>query len=315
MKQAQWLQPFLSWFYSQPYLLLLMTSLFWAGNAIASRMAPPEVSPFIIVFCRWALVATLLCVLNRHAVKEAWPVLKPKLPLIAAMATLGFTGFNAIFYVAGHHTTALNIGILQGSIPVIVLVGALIFFATPIRPLQIVGTMITIIGVIVVASAGDLDQLLNLQLNYGDGLMMIACLLYASYTLALKKRPAVSGMVLMTVLAFFALITSIPVLAYELAAGEARWPTGTGWLIIVYVSLFPSFLAQIFFMRGVELIGPGRAGLFVNLVPVFSAILAIVILDEAFRFYHGLALALVLGGIFIAERKKAAKPASPETAS
>ncbi|MEP3277759.1 MAG: DMT family transporter [Stappiaceae bacterium] len=303
------------WLYGQPYLLLMMTALFWGGNSIASRLAVSEVSPFVIVFYRWAIVCLLLIALNYKKVRASWPVLKPKLPLLAGMATVGFTGFNAIFYVAGHHTSAINIGILQGSIPVIVLLGAFLLYATPVKPLQIVGTLVTIAGVIVVASAGDIDRLLNLQFGYGDGLMMIACILYASYTLALKRRPEVSGIVLMTVLAFFALITSIPLVAYEIASGEAQMPTGTGWLVILYITLFPSFLAQIFFMRGVELIGPGRAGVFVNLVPVFSAILAIVILNESFLLFHGLALALVLGGIYIAERQKAVPPVAPKPAS
>jgi drug/metabolite transporter (DMT)-like permease len=91
---------------------------------------------------------------------------------------------------------------------------------------------------------------------------------------------------------------------YEVYVGSVIWPSFKGWTITLYIALFPSFIAQIFFMRGVELIGPGRAGIFVNLVPVFASALAVVILSEAFHLYHGVALALVLGGIWIAERHK-----------
>jgi drug/metabolite transporter (DMT)-like permease len=98
------------------------------------------------------------------------------------------------------------------------------------------------------------------------------------------------------------LVTSLPLVAYEMAAGTVQWPTPKGWLIMLFIGLFPSFLAQLFFMRGVELIGPGRAGLFVNLVPVFGALMAVLILGEPFHLYHAAALVFVLGGIFIAER-------------
>jgi len=103
-------------------------------------------------------------------------------------------------------------------------------------------------------------------------------------------------------MAVVACLTSLPLLAWEIAAGDFRWPTASGIGVLVYVALFPSFLAQIFFMRGVEAIGPSRGGLFVNLVPVFGALLAVLILGERFQAFHAVALALVLGGIYVAER-------------
>jgi drug/metabolite transporter (DMT)-like permease len=112
----------------------------------------------------------------------------------------------------------------------------------------------------------------------------------------------VSGFVFFAAMAGVAFLLTIPLLAWETAAGAVVWPDARGFAILLYVTLFPSLLSQIFFMRGVELIGPGRAGLFVNLVPVFGALLAVAILGEPFRLYHALALALVLGGIWLAER-------------
>jgi drug/metabolite transporter (DMT)-like permease len=132
--------------------------------------------------------------------------------------------------------------------------------------------------------------------------MMAACLFYASYTVALRKRPPMPGLVFFTAMACVACVVSLPLMATEWALGQGYWPTLQGWLILAYVAIGPSLLSQLFFMRGVELIGPGRAGVFVNLVPVFSAVLGVLLLSEPFAWYHGVALALVLGGIFIAER-------------
>jgi drug/metabolite transporter (DMT)-like permease len=134
--------------------------------------------------------------------------------------------------------------------------------------------------------------------------MLIACLFYAGYTLSLRQRPKVPGLVFFAALAAVAFLISVPLLAAEIMTGHGYWPTGKGWLILVYVAVGPSFLAQLFFMRGVELIGPGRAGVFVNLVPVFASLLAVLILSEPFAWYHAVALALVLGGIALAEKGK-----------
>ena len=286
------------------YLLLTITALFWAGNAVAGRLAVGEISPMLLVCARWALVAGLLAVAARRQVLSAWPLLRPRWRSIAAMATLGFTAFNALFYVAAYYTQAVNIAIIQGSIPVLVLLGALIAHGTRITGLQMAGMVVTLAGVAVVAVEGDLASLAALQVNLGDLLMLIACLFYAGYTLALRDRPAVPGLAFFAVLAGVAFLTSLPLLAYEIAAGQVVWPSPVGWAILIYVALLPSFLSQVFFIRGVELIGPGRAGLFVNLVPVFGPLLAVGLLGEPFRLFHAVALALVLGGIFLAEQSR-----------
>ena len=182
------------------------------------------------------------------------------------------------------------------------MIGALLVFGTPIRALQVVGILVTMLGIVLTATHGDIGKLLSLTVNIGDLFMLACCFLYAGYALALKRRPAVSGAGFLTAMSFVAFLTSIPLLGWEMATGRVQWPTPEGWLIVAYVAFFPSLIAQFFFMRGVELIGPGRAGLFINLVPVFGSIMAVAILGEPFGLHHLIALALVLGGIWLAER-------------
>jgi drug/metabolite transporter (DMT)-like permease len=150
------------------------------------------------------------------------------------------------------------------------------------------------------------STLTSLAFNVGDLWMIAATVLYAGYTLGLRNRPPVSGLVFFAAMACAAVLTSLPLIGYEIATGTVQWSTPKGVGVLAFVSLGPSLLAQIFFMRGVELIGPGRAGLFANLVPVFGALMAAGILGEAFAPYHGVALVLVLGGIWLAERGKPA---------
>ena len=121
---------------------------------------------------------------------------------------------------------------------------------------------------------------------------------------ALQRRPPVLALSLFMALAGAALVASLPLVALEAAAGLLQWPTATGWLIVVLAVVFPSFLAQLFFIRGVELIGPGRAGVFINLVPVFASILAVAILGKSFAVFQAIALGLVLGGIWLSELRK-----------
>ncbi|WP_173645091.1 DMT family transporter [Polycladidibacter stylochi] len=296
-----------SGFYSRPILLLSLTTLFWSGNTIAGKIAVGDVSPMAIVFIRWSLVCALMWTINGRAVVKHWADMRPQLSMIVVMAAFGFTGFNALLYFAAHQTTAVNIGILQGSIPMMVLIGALMVFKTPVSLQQFVGVLLTITGVLAVASNGDLATIANLEFNAGDGFMLLACVFYSGYTLALRERPKVPGLVFFTVTSTIAALVSIPFLIWESAAGALQWPNVVGWLICIYIALFPSFLSQVFFMRGVELIGPGRAGVFVNLIPIFSALLAVVLLGENFELYHGFALALVLGGIWVSERASAPK--------
>lgn len=288
--------------WANAYLLLTLTMLMWAGNAIASRMAVGNISPMAMTTLRWFGVCVMLPLLLRGQIVEHGPVLRRHWRFIALMGICGFTMFNALLYLAGYSTTAINIGILQGSIPVFVLIGAFLVYRTPIAPLQALGVAVTMLGIAVTASRGDIHVLAGLRFAIGDIYMIVASIFYAGYTVAIRNRPAVPALVFFAAAGFAAFVGSLPLLAVEIATGNAFWPNAKGWLILAFVVLGPSMIAQLTFLRAVELIGPGRAGVFANLVPVFAPILAVFILGEQLAFYHALALLLVLSGIFIAER-------------
>lgn len=285
-----------------PYLLLILTMFMWGGNAIAARIAVDEISPMLLTALRWIGVAGLILIFARRRVIAEWPVLRTRLPLLLGLGALGFSTFNAMFYVAAHTTGAINIGIIQGALPVFVMLGAYLIYRTPVAGTQMIGVTTTMIGVVVVAIGGDLARISEIQFNPGDLWMISACALYAAYTVALRERPAASGLAIFAIMAIGALATSIPFAIIEAWMGDFVWPTSTGWAVVVFVVIFPSLLSQLFFLRSVELLGPGRAGVFINLVPVITAALGVYILDESFRSFHAVALLFVLGGIWLAER-------------
>jgi len=217
------------------------------------------------------------------------------------MGTLGFTAFNVLFYLAGHYTTAINIGILQGALPIFVMVGAFFSHGTRVTLMQVVGVLITSVGVLVIATHGAPLAVFDIEFNRGDLFMLLACVLYAFYAVALRKRPQIPGPAFFTLLALIAAITSLPLILVEALTTGLSMPTTKGLLVTAFVAIFPSCLAQLYFMRGVDLIGPGRAGIFMNLVPVFTAILAVIILGEPFAMFHLVALVLVISGILLAQ--------------
>jgi drug/metabolite transporter (DMT)-like permease len=289
--------------YQWPGVLLTLTAIFWAGNAVAGRLAVGHVSPMMLVSLRWAVVLAVLWPIYGGQVRAHWSEVRPRLVRITLMAFLGFTAFNVLFYYAAHTTSAINIGILQGSIPVAVLMGAYLMHGTRATLVQIGGVLITSVGVVVVATQGAPLSILEIGFNRGDLFMLAACGLYAFYTVALRDRPNMPGAAFFTLLALIAAVTSVPPLVVETMLLGFAPPTWQGWLVILYVAIFPSCLAQLFYLRGVDLIGPGRAGVFVNLVPVFAAILAVLLIAEPFAPFHAVALVLVVGGIWLAQRR------------
>jgi len=192
----------------------------------------------------------------------------------------------------------------QGALPVFVLLGAALVYRLPVSLMEWMGVGLTLCGVGIVAIQGDLSAIAKFSFNIGDGWLILACLIYSAYALALRNRPKVSGIGFFTALAIAAFISSLPLLIWESALGETQWPTSEGWLLLLFIALFPSLLAQICFLRAVDLIGPGRATIFTNLVPIFGPIIAVGLLGETFHPFHAVALVLVLLGIALAEWRK-----------
>jgi drug/metabolite transporter (DMT)-like permease len=295
--------------WAKPILLLVLTTLIWAGHSIVGRLAVGQIGPMTLVTLRWALALGPILAAARPSLRRDWPALRARWVYLLAMGALGYTGFNALFYVAAHRTSALNLSIIQGGVPALVLIGARVFLGVRFTTLQALGAVVTMVGVAAIAAQGEVGKLLSLAFNSGDAMMLVAVVIYAGYTVALRERPPVSSLSLLAGMAFAAFLTSLPLMAWEIASGGFIWPTALGLATLVYAALGPAFGAQVLFMRGVELIGPGRAGVFVNLVPVFGAIMAVVLLGEPFAAYHVVALFLVVGGIVLAQI--GAKPALP----
>ena len=284
------------------YLLLSLSALFWAGNVVAGKWAAGVISPVGLTFYRWLVASTLLLVLAFRHISRDGPALWRRAPTLFALGAIGFVGFNFALYSALHHTTALNVTIVQSGLPVVVVLGSWMLWRQPTTPWQMAGVGLTMVGVLLTATQGQPWALLELGLNRGDATMMLGVFCYGAYTLALRYQPAAHPLSVLFALAASAATTSAVFFARDVLLGASPLPSPEGWGLIAYTSIFPSLLSQLFYLRGVAALGANRAGLFVNFVPVFGALLAVALLGETLRSYHVMGLGLVLGGVIVAER-------------
>ncbi|TEA71924.1 DMT family transporter [Allopusillimonas ginsengisoli] len=283
------------------YVLLALTTLFWAGNSIAGKLAVGHASPMVLATIRWASVMVVLYLFSRKQIAADWPAIRSRLCYLLILGALGFTVFSVALYYALVYTTAINASILQGGMPLFVFAASFILFSSRIGVEQAVGFVFSFIGVLVIAMGGELSRLIDLDVNFGDALMLVAIIAYGIYTAALRSKPSIHWTSLMFTLCVGATLAALPMLGFEAARGETIVPDLRGWAAILYIVIFPSLIAQVFYIKAVELIGANRAGLFINLLPLWGALLAVTALGEAFLLYHAIALVMILAGISLAE--------------
>ncbi|MDF1607971.1 DMT family transporter [Hoeflea sp. YIM 152468] len=284
------------------YVFLIITALSWGGNAIAGKLAVGHISPMILTSVRWGMAFSILLLFALPQVRRDITVIRANLALLVGYGMFGFTFFNILLYSALEHTTAINVAIEQAGMPMLIFLANFILFRIRVSPAQIIGFGLTMLGVAITASSGSLARLIGLELNRGDALMLVAVVFYGGYTVALRYKPVLHWQSMITVMAGAAFLTSLPFAAFEIGRGTAVLPDTTGWLVAAFTAVFPSLLAQVMFIKGNEIIGSNRAGIFINLVPIFGTVLSVLILRETLHLYHVIALVLVLGGIWLSER-------------
>jgi drug/metabolite transporter (DMT)-like permease len=295
-----------AWLLDRPILILTMTSAFWGGNLVAGKLAVGHIDPYALTLLRW--VGALLVVLPFAipGLKRDRAALISNLPLLLLYGALGYTTFNVLMYVAAYFTSGVNASIEQVAINIFVMLGNFIIFRVRVRAIQLLGVALTIIGVALTATHGDLGRIMELDINFGDALVLLACLAYAVYSLILRYRPPLGWLSFLVATFCGAILAAI---AYQLALGggfgvfatNVARITPAGWLIVLYVLTFPSILSQMLYVRGVELIGANRASLFINLIPVFGTLGSVLVLGERLESFHLIAGCLIILGILLAE--------------
>ncbi|MEP0941383.1 MAG: DMT family transporter [Rhizobiaceae bacterium] len=300
-----------------PHLLLTLTTLIWSGNAIAGKFAVGHVSPMMLTMGRWAIALAIMLVIAQEPLRRDWAVIRRNWVYLLLMGGFGYTAFNFFLYSALQHISAINVTLEQSAMPLVIFLVNYLIYKTGITWLQVIGFILTLLGVFVTVSAGEPMSLLSNEglssLNRGDLYMLGAAICYGGYSAALRSKPQMHWQSFLTSLVAGALVFATVGAAFEYQAGHLQFPlTMQGILVVVFAGIFPSLVSQGFFIKGVEAFGANVAGLYINLVPVFGAILAVALLGEQLHLFHALAFVLVVGGIMIAQHKTAARSKSQD---
>lgn len=282
------------------YLLLALTMLFWAGNYTIGRWAADKVPPVTLAFLRWTGAALLVLPLALPHTARGWKTITRNLPILLALGITGAGLFNTLQYIALTETTATNAGIINSASPVMIAVLSLLLNGERIRWVQLAGIATSLAGVLTIIAKGEVAALAALQVNHGDLVMLGAMAIWALYTALLDKRPTIHALAFAGVTYVIAGLLNAGLAAIEAAGGAHVVWSPQSLAAIAYTAIFPSFLAYLCFNRGVEIIGPTRAGAFMHLVPMFTVALAVAFLGEQPAPYHAGGLGLILAGVWLA---------------
>lgn len=293
--------------FDAPYLLLSLTMLFWAGNAVVGRYVAGHVPPVALGTLRWIVATAVISGFAWPRLRDDWPTIRAHMPFLLLLSVAGISVFNTLTYYALQFTESINATLLQSVGPILVAAFSFLLWRERLRPLQIVGLLVAFVGVAIIIARGDVAALLALHFNPGDLFLIAAIASYALYSALLRRRPAIHPLSFVTVTMGIGGIVLLPVLGAEIATGYTLSFDLLTVFAIAYVVLFPSLLAHFFFYRGVELVGANRAAPLMYLVPIFGAVLAMIFLSERVRLYHVIAFALVFAGILFATRAPRAK--------
>jgi len=294
------------WLANQPYLLLSITALCWAGNAIVGRLAAGHIPPVTLSFLRWWLAFLIILPFAwKHLVRD-WGAIRGRLGTMIFLSVTGIAAFNTLQYWALEHTQALNTLLLQSAGPLFVAGWALVLLGVRLTWAQAGGIALSLTGVLVILLHGDLTTLKNIEFNRGDLIFILALLMFGLYSVLSLKRPEIHGLSFVGFTFGAGAACLIPPFIWELFARPPIEFDAANLLTLFYVAVFPSTVAYLCFNRGVQLIGANRAAPFFHLIPVFGAVMAFAFLGERPQWFDVTGFALVLTGVFVASRKQAA---------
>jgi drug/metabolite transporter (DMT)-like permease len=289
--------------FEHPYLLLSLTSLFWAGNTIVGRYVVGHIPPITLACIRWGGAFLIVLPFAAPHLLRDWPTIRKHARMMVVLAFCGFAGYNALAYYGLQYTTAIHALLLLSAAPLFVALWSFMLLGDRLTPRQTGGICISLAGVLVIISQGSLALLISVSFNRGDAWLLIALVIYAYYVAALRKRPPMHPLSFLAVGMGAGALILAPAVAWELTGGKTFVLDTVSVASFVFVAIFPSLLGYLFLNRGVALIGANRAAPFIHLVPVFGSVMAVAFLGERFELYHAIGYALVLGGITVAARK------------
>jgi drug/metabolite transporter (DMT)-like permease len=287
------------------YLMLVLATLFWAGNFIVGKAAFVEnIPPMSLVFFRWSLVWLILLPFTYKEIIKCRKIIIKNLPLLLFLALTSVGLFNSFTYLALVYTQVINASLFNTAIPAMIILLCFLFKIEQTNRFQIVGLIFSVLGILSIITKLDVNILLSLNFNKGDIIMIGGVITWGLYSSFLKKKNfTLPLLTLVHILCTFGLLFILPQFLFELSQGQIiKFDTNLGF-ILVYLALFPSIGSYYCWAGAVAIIGANRAGIFLSLIPLFSTILAMIFFKEKFYFFHFIGSILIVLGLFLSNKK------------
>ena len=287
------------------YFLLILTTIFWSGNFIVGKAASLyQIPPFSLNFYRWFFAGLILFPFTFKELIDKKKYILKNISFFIILGILSITIFNSIVYYSLYYTQVISGVLMISTIPVWIIFIASILNIEKTNVFQIIGVSLSLVGVIFIITKADLNLIKNLNFNKGDLSMIVAMFAWAAYSALLKKKKyEISQLALLQVVIISGLIFLVPIYFIEMNLGHLIVLGQPFYLTLSYVVIFPGLLSFFFWIKGISIIGANRAGIFLHLMPIFGAIMAMIIFDEKFMYYHLLGAIFILAGITLSNKK------------
>ncbi|MGM0571331.1 DMT family transporter [Marinobacter sp.] len=286
------------------YIGLVLTPLFWAGNAVVARGVVDDIPPTSLAFWRWVLALLIILPFGLPGVRREWAVIRDHWHRILVLALFSVTAFNTLLYLAATTTTAINIALINSTIPIMVALLAFLLLGERTRAMQGLGIAVALAGMLLVIGQGTLGRLVGLSFSAGDLIMVTAVASWGVFSVLLRRLSVpVKSLTFLTMQIALGTAVLAPIYLVDLLFFSGGFElSGTTLPPLVYVAIFPGILAYAFWNYGVLNVGPAKSAMFMYLTPVFAAMLAWVFLGERLGWYHLAGGALILAGLYLTTR-------------
>jgi len=288
------------------YLLLILTTLFWSGNFIVGKAASIyQIPPFSLNFYRWLFAFLILLPFTFKEILSHKKYILDNISFFIILGITSITIFNSIVYYSLYYTQVISGVLMISTIPVWIMFIASLLKIEKTNLFQIIGVILSLTGVMFIITKADIELIKSLDFNKGDLAMVVAMFAWATYSALLRKKTyEISQIALLEIIIICGLVFLIPIYFIEMSFGNLIILGKPFILTLTYVVLFPGILAFLFWIKGIAIIGANRAGVFLHLMPIFGALMAMVIFKEKFMFYHSLGAIFIIAGIILSNKNK-----------
>lgn len=287
-----------------PQLLLILATMLWGGNFVIGRAIADDIPPLTLSFLRWTVALLIFFPITWKSLKNEWYLIRKNIGIVIILSITGVAAFNTLVYMALHYTTAINASLMNSSTPIVIYLLSFLFIKERLSKQQIIGAVLSLTGVIFIISDGSLQNITNFTFNSGDLIMLIAVICWSVYSLLVKQfSDRLPGNSTFLVTIIIGIIILFPFFIYEVNQPTLyiNWSVTTV-LAILYIGIFASIVAFLSWNQGVIKFGASKAGMFLNFIPMFAAIFAVLFIGESLQLSQLFGAVFVISGVYLASK-------------